>query len=78
MENETVVKLETAEEFREAIGVLAAELVSLKEMQVATAKLVQAMDPRIRALTALLDHHHEVLTKLAGLPPKPMGDPLVN
>jgi hypothetical protein len=77
MDDETV-KLETQEQIREAIGLLASELVNLREMQVATAQLVQAMDPRIRALTALLDHHHEVLTKVAGLPPRPKGDPLVN
>jgi hypothetical protein len=78
MEDEKVVKLETPAQIREAIGVLAAEVVSLREMQTATAQLVQAMDPRIRALTALLDHHHEVLTKIAGLPQRTKGDPLVN
>jgi hypothetical protein len=76
MENEA--KLESPEQTREAIGVLATELVNLKELQVATAKLVEAMDPRIRALTVLLDHHHAVLTKVAGLPPRPKGDPNVN
>ena len=77
MENETP-KLETPEEFREAVSVLARELVSLRELQVATAQLVQAIDPRIRALTALVDHHHKLLTKIAGLPPRPKEDPLVN
>jgi hypothetical protein len=77
MEDGTV-KLETPEQIREAIGVLARELVNLKEVQTAQGKLVEAMDPRIRALTALLDHHHAVLTKLAGLPPRPKGDPNVN
>jgi hypothetical protein len=70
--------LENAEQFREAVGVLATELVSLKEMQMATAKLVEGMDARIKALTALIDHHHEVLTKVAGLPPRPKGDPMAN
>jgi hypothetical protein len=72
------VNLDTPEAIREAIAVLAAELVSLKEMQVATTKLVQAMDTRIRALTSLIDYHHTVLTKIAGLPPRPKGDASVN
>jgi hypothetical protein len=69
MENEPV-KLETPEQIREAIAVLAAELVSLREMQVATARLVEAMDPRIRALTALVDHDHGVLEKHGMVPPQ--------
>jgi hypothetical protein len=77
VENETP-KLETPEQLREAIGLLASELVKLRELQVATAKLVEAMDTRIRALTALVDHHHTVLTKFAGLPPRPKRDPLAN
>jgi hypothetical protein len=77
MENETA-KLETPEEIREAIGLLARELVNLKDVQTVQGKLLTAMDPRIRALTALVDHDHEVLTKLAGLPPRPKGDPNVN
>jgi hypothetical protein len=77
MMDETV-KLETAEDFREAVAVLAQELVSLREMQATTAKLVQAMDARIRALTGLIDHHHAVLTKIAGLPPRPKRDFHVN
>jgi hypothetical protein len=68
------VKLETVADIREAFGVLAAELVSLKAAQEATTKLVQAMDTRVRALTGLIDHHHAVLTKIAGLPPRPKGD----
>jgi hypothetical protein len=78
MENETVVKLETAEQIREAIGVLARELVSLKEMQVAQGGLLQAIDQRVKMLTALIDHDHNVLEKLGMVPPRPNGDPLVN
>jgi hypothetical protein len=70
----TAVKLESADELREAIGVLAAELVNLKQVQEAQGKLVQAMDTRIRAVTGLIDHHHDILTKLAGLPPRQKGD----
>jgi hypothetical protein len=66
-------KLETPEHFREAVAVLAAELVSLREMQQGTAMLVQMMDTRIRALTGLIDHHHAVLTKIGGLPPRSKG-----
>jgi hypothetical protein len=77
MANETAT-LATPEQIREAIGVLAAELVNLREMQTATAKLVQGMDTRIKAMTGLVDHHHTILTKLAGLPPRPKRDPLAN
>jgi hypothetical protein len=77
MENETA-KIETPEQIREAVGLLAAEVVRAEEVTKALGTLTAAMDLRIRALTALVDHHHEVLTKLAGLPPRPKGDPNVN
>jgi hypothetical protein len=78
MTDDIAVKLESADGLREAIGVLAAELVNLKEVQEAQGELLKAMDTRVRTLTGLLDHHHEVLTKVAGLPPRPKGDRLVN
>ncbi|HEY1743735.1 MAG TPA: hypothetical protein VGG18_11260 [Granulicella sp.] len=78
MEHEPVTKLETLEQFREAVSVLATELVNLREMQVATAQLVQKMDLRIKMLTALTDHDHSVLEKHGMVPPRPKEDPLVN
>jgi hypothetical protein len=77
MENEPA-KLETPEEIRAAIGLLASELVSLRDMQTATAQLVQKMDTRIKMLTALTDHDHGVLEKHGMVPPRPKEDPLVN
>jgi DNA anti-recombination protein RmuC len=70
--------LENAEQFSEAIGTLAQGEVELEARVKALTGLVQAMDQRLKALTALLDHHHTILTKIAGLPPRPKGDPLVN
>jgi hypothetical protein len=53
--------------------------VSLKEMQVAQGRLLQAIDQRVGMLTKLMDLDHAVLEKLAGLPPRPPeGGPLVN
>lgn len=69
MENET--KLETFEQVQDAIGVLAAEVVRLGEVQQAQGKLIMNIDARIKALTALIDHLHDALTKLAGLPQRP-------
>ena len=57
---------------------LAAEVVRLAEVQQAQGKLIVNMDQRIKALTALIDHHHDVLTNLAGLSPRPKGDSLAN
>jgi hypothetical protein len=78
MENATAVKLETVEDIREAFGVLAAELLSLREMEVATARLAQGMDARIKLLTALVDHLHGVLGKHGMVPPRPKGGSLAN
>jgi hypothetical protein len=72
MTDETA-KLDTPEAIREALGVLATELLNLREMELATARLVQGMDARIKALTGLVDHDHAVLSKLAGLPPRTKG-----
>ena len=69
MENET--KLETFEQVQDAIGVLAAEVVRLGEVQQAQGKLIMNIDARIKALTALIDHLHDALTKLSGLPQRP-------
>jgi hypothetical protein len=67
---ENAVKLETEEEFREAIGVLAAEVVRLKEVLEAQGELVRAMDARITTLTTLVDIQQATLegrrAKLAG------------
>ena len=46
------VKLETEDDFREALGVCAAEIVQLKEVQHAQGELLKAMDLRIRLLTS--------------------------
>jgi hypothetical protein len=67
----TVDELQTPEEFREAVGALAGEIVRMSDVLKAQGELLQGMDLRIKALTALVDHHHQVLTKLAGLPPRP-------
>lgn len=65
-------RIETAEDLER---IVAAQTAAIKAM----GELVKGMDLRIKALTALVDHHHQVLTKLAGLPPRPEGDhPLVN
>ena len=65
------MKNETAEDLERIVGEQNEAIKKLGE-------LVQAMDTRIKALTALVDHHHQVLTKLAGLPPRPAGDQLAN
>lgn len=70
--------LETTEQFSEAIGTLAQGEVELEARVKALTELVHAMDTRIKALTGLLDHHHAVLTKIAGLPPRPKGHLNVN
>jgi hypothetical protein len=70
MQNATVT-LETAEDFREAISVLAREVVNLREMEVATARLVQGMDARITLLTKLVDQLRAILEKHGLVPPLP-------
>jgi hypothetical protein len=72
------VKLDTPEQVREAVAVLAAELLRLREMEVATARLVQGMDARIKLLTALVDHLRGVLEKHGMVPPRPRGVTNVN
>jgi hypothetical protein len=64
--------------FLETIWDLRSEIAQLKEVQAAQGKLLVGMDSRIKALTALVDHHHTILTKVAGLPPRPKGDPRAN
>ena len=76
-ENVTVV-LETPEDFREAIAVLAREVVNMKTMSVETARLVQKMDARNKLLTTLVDHLRAVLEKHGLVPPRPMGGSLAN
>jgi hypothetical protein len=75
-ENVTVVnvKLETPEDFREAVGTLAQGQVELVARVTALTQLVQAMDTRLKALTGLVDHDHAVLTKMAGLPSRQKED----
>ena len=65
------MRIETAEDLERIVD-------EQNQLIAAMGELVRGMDTRIRALTALVDHHHEVLTKLAGLPPRPKGDPLAN
>jgi hypothetical protein len=78
LENQTAVKLETPEDLREAFGVLAAELLNLREMELGTAKLAQGMDARIKLLTALVDSLRSVLERHGLVPPRPTGDLNVN
>ena len=72
------VKLETIEQLREAIGVLAREVLSVKSIPLATEKLVRGMDARIRTLTRLVDHLHNILEKNGMVPPLPTGGVDVN
>ena len=44
------IKLETAEEFREAIGVCATAITGLEKVQHAQGELLKAMDLKIRLL----------------------------
>ena len=55
------ITLETPEELREAIGVLAAEIVRLKEVIEANGELLKLMDIRITTLTKLIDSHQHRL-----------------
>ena len=65
------MRIETAEDLERIVD-------EQNRLIAAMGQIVQGMDARIRLLTGLVDHHHEVLTKLAGLPPRPKGDPLAN
>jgi hypothetical protein len=82
LENETAVNLDepewTPQRLRDGIDVLARHQVELETVVKSMGELCKAMDLRIRALTGLVDYHHELLTKLAGLPPRPKGDPRAN
>jgi hypothetical protein len=78
LEDETAAKLKTEEGVREAFGVFAAELLNLREMEVATARLTQGMDARIKLLTALVDSLRNVLERHGMVPPRSTGDLNVN
>ena len=75
MTDETVT---TPEDFREAVGVLAAELVNMKAVQEAQGKLLQGMDQRIKLLTALVDADHRALQAHGMVPPPQKGCVSVN
>lgn len=64
MEDQTG-KLESADQFREAVGILAVEVVRLKEVQAAQGELLKRLDERLRLLVKATD-------ALVG-PPKPSG-----
>jgi hypothetical protein len=63
--------IETAEDLERIVAEQTAVITALGE-------LVRGMDLKVKALVALVDHHHEVLTKLAGLPPRPTEDNRAN
>ncbi len=66
-------KLETRDEVREAIGVLAAESVRQKEVIEAQGELLKAVNTRIRVLTDLIDSLYEILIKHGLAKPRPGG-----
>ncbi len=66
------------EQLREGIGVIAAEVLRLTEVQKSQGELIINMDARLKLLSALIDHLHDALTKLAGSPQRPKGGSHVN
>jgi hypothetical protein len=68
----TVDELQTLEEFREAIAVLAAESVRQKEVIEAQGELLKEMDASIKTLVKLVDIHQAMLEKRKE-PPPPQG-----
>jgi hypothetical protein len=69
--------LQTAEQFREAIGVCAAEIVNLKRVQHAQGKLLKAQDKRIKDLTKIVGVVKVRMPKRKNLKlaPRPGGKP---
>jgi hypothetical protein len=75
MENE---KLQTADQIREAIGVLAQAHTELEAVVKAQAGLIESMHLRIQALTSLIDSHHETFIKHGWARPRPTEDNRAN
>jgi hypothetical protein len=73
-----LVKLENAEDFREAIGVLARGHTELEAVVKQQGELLRGMDSRIRTLTALIDNHQRVFEKQGWALPQMGSDPLAN
>jgi hypothetical protein len=63
----------------EGVAVLAAEVVRLTEVQVATGKLTRRMDERVKLITALADYLYAALEKRGLVSSRPKGGhPIVN
>ena len=62
----------------ETIEQLEAELADMRGILKRLGLVVEGMDARLRAQQTLIDLDHAVLTKIAGLPPRPKGDKLAN
>jgi hypothetical protein len=60
-------RIETAEDLETIVAEQTAAIVAMGQ-------LVRGMDLRIKALTALVDHHHELFTKQGLAIPRPKGD----
>jgi hypothetical protein len=78
-------RIETVDDLMEVVGKQneaifgLGELVRLQDAQIKTQDAqIKDQDTRIKALVALVDYDHQVLSKLAGLPPRPKKDPLAN
>jgi hypothetical protein len=78
LETNETVKLETPEDFREGIAVLAKGHVDLEAVVKAQGELIRGMDARIKLLTALLDAHHDIFISKGWAKPRPKADPLAN
>jgi hypothetical protein len=66
-----MAKIETVEDLEKIIGDQNAVITGLGE-------LARAMDQRIKLLTALVDHHHDIFIAHGWATPRPKADPLAN